>query len=89
MVCYFFLLVGYIGIALVQHIAITDGLANELRELCHISKNTDIELHVASHCLRSKGEYFRECASCAVNTIKHTLISVREIAAVNTCIKRA
>lgn len=30
MVCYLFLLVGYIGIALVQHIAISDGLANEL-----------------------------------------------------------
>jgi hypothetical protein len=83
------LLICYIGIALVQYVAKTDGLANEFRELGHISKYADIELHVSSHRLRCKGEHFSECASCVVNTIEKALISVWEIAAVNTCVKRA
>ena len=88
MVYFFDFLVGYIGIALVQHIAITDGLANELRELGHISKHTDIEFHVPL-IVCAASEHFRECAGCAVNTIENALIAVWEIAAVNTCVKRA
>lgn len=89
MVCYLFFLVGYIGIALVQHVAISDGLANELRELGHIGKDIDIKLLAPSHRLRCKCEHFSECASCAVNTIEMALIAVGEVVGVNPCVKRA
>ena len=89
MVCYLILLIGYIGIALVQYIAIANGLANELRELGHVGKDIDIELLAPSHRLRCKCEHFSECASCAVNTIEVTLIAVGEVVGVNPRVKRA
>ena len=89
MVCKSILLIGYIGIALVQHIAIADGLANEFRELGHVGKHPDIKLHVSSHRLRCECEYFCEFACCIVNTIEMALIAVGEIAVVNRRVKRA
>ena len=89
MVYYLFLLVGHIGIALVQHISIAYSLANKLRELGHVGKHVDIKLLAPSHRLRCKCEHFSECASCAVNTIEVTLIAVGEVVGVNPCVKRA
>ena len=89
MVCYLILLVGHIGIALVQDIAITYGLANELRELCHISKHTDIKLLVASHRLRCKGEHFYQRTRRLIYAIENALITVWEIAAINKRVKGA